>query len=147
VPSEHRTRLLIATGEAAASVDELPPLVRALIESADEIVVMTPVLVSRFEWLASDTDQARYVADRRLEAVLGHVATVAPDATTHGHVGDDTPLTAFTDVVREFVPDHILLGVRSADHEAWQERHLIDDLRHAFHIPITVFELDRAGHA
>jgi hypothetical protein len=46
------TRLLIATGEAATSEDELPRLVRALIDSASEVLVMTPVLVSRLQWPA-----------------------------------------------------------------------------------------------
>src|SRR5688572_17253056 len=70
------TRLLIATGEVAADVEELPPLVRVLIQAASEIVVMTPVLVSRLAWLASDTDRARFEADERLSAVLGHVETL-----------------------------------------------------------------------
>jgi hypothetical protein len=43
------TRLLIATGEAAASEDELPPLVQALIDTASEVLVMTPVLVGRLQ--------------------------------------------------------------------------------------------------
>jgi hypothetical protein len=139
------TRLLIATGEAAASVEELPPLIRALIESASEILVMTPVLVSRLGWLASDTDRARYQADERLAAVLGHIEAIAPQAKPRGRVGDETPITAFVDALREFWPDHILIALRSDEHEAWQERHLIDDLRHGFHIPMTVFEIDRAG--
>ncbi len=138
------TRLLIATGEAAASQDELPQLVRALIDSASEVLVMTPVLIGRLQWLASDTDQARYEADERLSAVLGHVETLAPDAEIRGRVGDDTPLTAFSDAIREFLPDHILIALRSRDHSGWQERGLHDQVRE-FGIPITVFELDRAG--
>jgi hypothetical protein len=138
------TRLLIATGEAAASQDELPQLVRALIDSASEVLVMTPVLIGRLQWLASDTDQARYEADERLSAVLGHVETLAPDAEIRGRVGDDTPFTAFSDAIREFLPDHILIALRSRDHSGWQERGLLDQVRE-FGIPITVFELDQAG--
>jgi len=64
------TRLLIAAGEAAAGLAELPPDVRKLVEGAAEILVVSPVLVGRLQWLASDTDRARYEADERLEAVL-----------------------------------------------------------------------------
>ena len=138
------TRLLIATGEVAASEDELPPLVRALIERASELLVMTPMLVSRLQWLASDTDRARYEADERLTSVLGHVETLAPEAEIHGRIGDDAPLTAFADAIRDFVPDHILIALRASDHSGWQERGLLDHIRQ-FGIPITVFELDRAG--
>jgi hypothetical protein len=38
---------LIATGEAAASLEELPALIRALIESGSEIVVVTIDLAGR----------------------------------------------------------------------------------------------------
>jgi hypothetical protein len=138
------TRLLIATGEAAASEDELPRLVRVLIESASELLVMTPILVSRLQWLASDTDRARYEADERLSTVLGHVETLAPEADVRGRVGDDTPFTAFSDAILDFLPDHILIALRSGDHSGWQERGLLDQIRE-FGIPITVFELDRAG--
>jgi hypothetical protein len=136
---------LIATGEAAANIEDLPPLVRSLIESASEIVVITPILVSGLQWLVSDTDRARYEADDRLSAVLGHVEAVAPDAEIRAEVGDDTPMTALDDVMRKFEPDHILIALRASDHDAWQERGLLDEIRHAFHIPLTVFEIDRAG--
>jgi hypothetical protein len=139
------TRLLIATGEAAADAAELPPLVRTLVEGASQIFVITPILVSRLRWLASDTDRARYEADERLRVVLGQVEALAPGAETRAQVGDETPLTAFDDAIRAFRPDHILLALRSADHGAWQEHGLIDALRSTFHIPITVFEIDRAG--
>jgi hypothetical protein len=139
------TRLLIASGEAAANVDELPVLIRALIQSASEIIVITPILVSRLRWLASDTDRARYEADERLGVVLGHIEALAPDAETKGQVGDETPLTAFEDAIRAYQPDHVLIALRSADHDAWQERGLMDALRSAFHIPMTIFEIDRAG--
>lgn len=137
-------RLLIATGEAAASEAELPRLVRALIDNASEVLVMTPVLISRLQWLASDTDRARYEADERLSTVLGQVETLAPEAEIRGRIGDDTPVTAFSDAIRDFSPDHILIALRGSDHSGWQERGLLDQIR-AFGIPITVFELDRAG--
>jgi hypothetical protein len=138
------TRLLIATGGAAASEHELPRLVRRLVEGASEILVVSPVLVSRLEWLSSDTDSARFEADERLATVLGHVETLASDATVRGRVGDDTPFTAFSDAVRDFLPDHILVALRGSDHAGWQERGLLDQIRE-LGIPITVFELDRSG--
>ena len=138
------TRLLIATGEAAASEEELPRLVRTLIENASELLVMTPMLMSRLQWLASDTDRSRYEADERLSTVLGQVETLAPEAAIGGRIGDDTPSTAFADAIREFLPDHILIALRSSDHSGWQERGLLDQISE-FGIPITVFQLDRAG--
>ena len=143
--ADQEARLLIATGEAAGNVDELPALVRALIESASKILVITPILVSRLRWLASDTDRARYEADERLGVVLGQIEALAPDTEAQAQIGDETPLTAFDDAIRSFRPDHILIGLRGSDHDAWQERGLIDTLRWDFHIPMTIFEIDQAG--
>jgi hypothetical protein len=140
-------RLLIATGTVAAGVAQLPALVRELIESASDILVIAPILPGRLEWLVSDTDRARYEADERLESVLGHVEAVASEARVMGAIGDETPLTAFADAIRTFRPNHILIALRAADHDAWQERNLVDRIRGNFGIPITVFELDRTGHA
>ena len=145
MPAEEETRLLIVAGAAAAEPEELPPLVRSLIESASEILVVTPVLPGRLQWLVSDTDRVRHEADERLRTVMDHVETLAPEAAASGRVGDETPLSAFADAVRRFRPDHILLALRSSDHGAWQERGLTDRVREAFHIPLTLFEIDRSG--
>ena len=146
MPTSEETRLLIVTGAAAADVEELPPLIQSLIGSASEIVVITPELPGRLQWLASDTDRVRHEADERLQTVLDHVETVAPEAGVTGRVGDETPLSAFADAVRRFRPDHILIGLRASDHSAWQERRLTDKVREGFHIPLTIFEIDRGGH-
>jgi hypothetical protein len=65
MPTEQETRLLIVTGAAVAEVDELPPLLRSLIESACEILVVTPVLPGRLQWLSSDTDRVRHQAEEQ----------------------------------------------------------------------------------
>jgi hypothetical protein len=145
VSAEQETRLLIVTGAAVAGVGELPPLVRTLIESASEILVVTPVLPGRLQWLASDTDRVRHEADERLQTVISHLEELAPEAATTGAIGDETPLSAFADAVRGFQPDHILLALRASDHSAWQERGLTDRVREGFHVPLTIFEIDRAG--
>lgn len=145
--AERDTRLLIVTGAAVAEVEELPPRIRSLIDTAAEILVVTPMLPGRLQWLASDTDRVRHEADERLQTVLGHVEELAPEASAAGAIGDDTPLTALEDAVRRFQPDHILLALRASDHSAWQERGLTDRVRESFQIPLTSFEIDRAGRA
>jgi hypothetical protein len=140
-----KTRLLIATGAAAVEVGAVPPLVRFLIEGASERFVITPALPSKLQWLVSDTDRATHEADERLDAVLGQMDEIG--ASAEGSVADDTPLRAFEDAIKAFKPDHILIALRSADHDGWQERHLVDRVRQRFHVPMTVFEIDRTGHA
>jgi hypothetical protein len=131
------SRLLIAAGGTVSSEEELPFGVRELIEAADEILVVTPALPGRFEWLASATDAARQQADERLHAVLGHLDTIGVAA--RGAVGSDDPLEAFADAIRDFAPDHLLIALRARDRAGWQERGLLDQIQERFSLPITVF--------
>ena len=135
---------MVATGAAVADVEELPPLVRGLLDAASDVLVITPILPGGLQWLVSDTDRARHEADERLNAVLGHMEAL--DVPAEGRVGDETPLTALDDAVRQFRPDHILIALRGEDHAGWQERGLVDRVRERFRIPITVFEIGREGH-
>ena len=134
-------RLLIAAGQAASSPDALPFGVRELIDAADEILVVTPALPTRFEWLASATDKAREQADERLHAVLGQIEELGTEAS--GTVGADEPLLAFEDALVAFHADHILVGLRAPDRADWQERGLLDELIRRFGIPVTVFSMQQ----
>ena len=136
-------RLLVATGAAVADSDELPPLVRGLIDGASDVLVITPILPGGLQWLVSDTDSARHEADERLRTVLGQMEGM--DVPVEGRVGDETPLTAFDDAVDEFRPDHILVALRSSEHAGWQERGLVDKVRERFRLPVTVFEIGPEG--
>src|SRR5256885_17174017 len=107
------SRLLIVTGAAVADVAEVPPLIRSLISSASEILVVAPVLPGRLQWLASDTDRVRQEADERLQTVLGHVEALAPDAAETGGVGGETALSAFAAAEAGFRPQHIPAGLHA----------------------------------
>jgi hypothetical protein len=132
-------RLLVAAGEAASGLEELPPSVRSLIEEADDILVVAPTLPGRWEWLSSATDKRKEQADERLQAVLGHLEEMGVDAK--GTVGADDPLLAFEDAIRQFDPDHIVIALRSVQRAGWQERGLLDQMLERFGLPITVFQL------
>ena len=137
-----RRKLLIAAGDAAASADEVPPSIRALIDEATEIMVIVPRLASRLEWIMSDTDKATERADERLTAVLGHLDEMG--ASPVGEVGADDPLVAFEDAIRGFEPDHILIALRAENRAGWQEHRLLDRVGERFSIPMTVFQLPSA---
>ncbi|HET9119688.1 MAG TPA: hypothetical protein VFN72_04085 [Solirubrobacterales bacterium] len=131
------SRLLVAAGNVTEKADQLPESVRALLEGAGEILVVSPALPDRFHWLSSDTDKARMAADERLGTVLGHLEQLGREAK--GEVGADDPLLAFDDAVAEFGPDHILIGLRSPSRSGWQEHHLIEQVLERFRLPVTVF--------
>jgi hypothetical protein len=134
-----QSKLLIAAGEAATSPEALPFGVRELIDAAEEILVLTPSLPTRFEWLASATDKAREQADERLQAVLGQLDTIGTEAT--GVIGSDDPIEALADAIRSFDPDHLLIAIRSGGTAGWQERGLLDRIQERFAVPMTVFSV------
>jgi len=132
-------RLLIAAGAASEDLTELPPGIRLLVDGADEILVMAPSLPSRLQWLASDTDRTRELADERLHEVLGHLDET--DGEVSGTVGADDPLLAFEEAVADFRPDHILIALRPESRAGWQEKGLIDQILAKFGLPMTVFHI------
>jgi hypothetical protein len=136
-------RLLVLAGAVLADSKELPSSVRALIDAADEVFVLTPTLTTRLEWVVSDVDAAHKAADQRLDTVLGHLT--AMDVEAAGAVGDDSPLDAVDDHVRSFRPDHVLVALRSEEHAGWQERELLDRIEQRTPAPVTVFVIDAAG--
>ena len=137
-------RLLMVADAAVAEVGELPAQVRAVIDAAAEVYVVTPSLPGRLDWLTDDVDRSRHLADRRLDSVLGHVRELGAHAK--GRIGDDYALTAFSDAVADFHPDHILIGLRSSEHVNWQERRLIEKVVDRFGLPVTTYEVDCGGH-
>ena len=132
-------RLLIAAGESVTETSELPFGVRVLFDAADEILVITPTLPSRFEWLASATDEAQQQADERLGSVLGQLADIGSEAV--GQVGADDPMLAFEDAIRQFAPHHLLIALRAGDPSGWQEQELLDQLVERFRLPLTAFSV------
>jgi hypothetical protein len=136
-------RLLVLVGAAVTDVGELPPSVRLLLDAADEVLVVTPTLTTKLEWIVSDTDKARHDADERLATVLGQLTSV--DIAAQGAVGDDSPLTVVEDHVRAFAPDHLLIALRNTAQSDWQERGLIEDVVAEFNLPVTVFAVDEEG--
>lgn len=132
-------RLLVATGEVASDLDEVPGAIRALLESAAEVLVVAPALPSRWDWLISNTDKAREIADERLRGVLDQVDEGV--GRTQGVVGADDPLVALEDAIAAFHPNHILLALRGRGSSGWQEQGLVEKVVDRFGLPVTVFRI------
>ena len=137
-------RLLLVADAAVAEVSELPSRVRAVIDAAAEVYVLTPTLPGRLAWLADDVDRCRHVADERLDTVLGHMRSIS--ALVSGDALRGSVLTVFADAVAEFQPDHVLLALRSSEHANWQEQGLIESVKERFGLPMTTFAIDPEGH-
>ncbi len=132
-------KILVAAGEAASDPAAVPASVRQLVDGASQVLVMSPSRVGRLQWLTGEVDQARHMADDRLATVLGQLEAAGLSAT--GVRGDESPRTAFEDAVRQFAPDHIVIGLPGADRSARRPHELIDFLISRFGLPVTVFSI------
>lgn len=138
-------RLLFIADAAVADIGQLPPPVRAVIDAAAAVYVLTPTLPGRLAWLADEVDQVRHVADERLDTVLGHMHSIGAHAS--GEAARGSVLTVVADAVAEFKPDHILVALRSPQHANWQERGLVKHIEQRFGLPVTAYAVDPWGHA
>ena len=132
-------RVLIAAGEAASDPADVPASVRQLVDGASQVLVMSPSRVGRLQWLTGEVDRARHVADDRLATVLGQLEAAGLSAT--GVRGDESTRTAFEDAVRQFGPDHIVIGLPPPERGARRPQELIDFLVSRFGLPVTVFSI------
>jgi nucleotide-binding universal stress UspA family protein len=137
-------RLLFVADAAVADVAQLPPAVRAVLDAAVEVYVLTPTLPGRLAWLADDIDRYRHVADERLDTVLGHMHSI--DVHADGVALRGSVMTVIADAVAVFGPDHILLALHSPKHAYWQERRLIEHIEQRFGLPLSTYAVDLGGH-
>jgi nucleotide-binding universal stress UspA family protein len=137
-------RLLFVSDAAVADVDELPTAVRAILDAASEVSVLTPTLPGRLAWLADDVDRFRHCADQRLDTVLSHMHAIGANAG--GVAARGSVMTVIADAVAEFEPDHILIALHVSDQSNWQERRLIEHVEGRFRLPVSTFAVDLGGH-
>jgi nucleotide-binding universal stress UspA family protein len=143
-PRQPIDRLLFIADAAVADLDGLPAAVRAVIDGASELYVVTPTLPGRLAWLADDVDRFRHIADARLDTVLEHMREIGAHATGVARRG--SVLRVIADAVDEFAPDHILIALRDPEHANWQERRLIEHVEERFGLPVTTYSVDPQGH-
>lgn len=130
-------RLLIAVGELVADEPDVPDGVRAVVDAASEILVMSPSLVGRLDWLTGDVDRARRTANERLSTALGQLRSA--DATVEGVRGDEVLRSAFDDAVNELRPEHVIIVVPRRDYAVWQRQGVLEHLLDHHRLPVTVF--------
>ena len=149
-PQRRRTaqpakRVLLLTSEDLAEANEVPKPVRQLIEDAEEICVLAPTLTTWLEWLATDIDAARVMADQRLHRVFDHMH--ADGISPEGMVADEDQVLAIADALREFDADLIVLRLHhpASAHENWHEHRVAEQVRSHFDLPTIAFYFDDQG--
>lgn len=139
-------RVLVLTNEDLADANEVPAAIRPIIDEADAVYVVAPILTSWMQWLCDARDSAQAAADQRLRTVFDHMR--ASGLEPRGTVGAENQVTAIADALAQFEADLIVvrLHVPGSEHENWREHHLAEKLRSHFDLPTIVFYFDNEGH-
>jgi hypothetical protein len=106
----------------------------------EEVLVVTPALNSPLKHWASDEDEARAAAQKRLDASLARLRDAGIAA--RGEVGDGEPLQAIEDALRTFGADEIIISTHPEGRSHWLERGVVSGARERFAVPITHVVVD-----
>ncbi|MGI8921638.1 MAG: hypothetical protein ACR2HD_08230 [Solirubrobacteraceae bacterium] len=138
-------RVLVLSNEELADANEVPPAIRPLIDEAEEIYVVAPMLTTWMKWLTNDSDKARVAADERLRTVFDHMR--AGGLKPHGEVGAENQVAAIADALAQFDADLIVLRLHSpgSEHENRREHGIAEKVRSDFDVPTIVFYFDDEG--
>jgi hypothetical protein len=108
----------------------------------EQVLVVSPALNSPLKHWVSDEDEARSVAQERLDRSLARLREAGIDA--RGEIGDGEPVQAIEDALRTFGADEIIISTHPEGRSNWLERGVVDRARARFAVPIThvVVDLD-----
>jgi len=132
----HRRLLLVAI----EPVDEPREIegVRAAAQAGDdddpEVLVLAPALNSPLSHWASDLEDSRLDAQRKLVLTVGALAMAEVDA--RGAVGDPDPLQAVEDTLRDYAADEVIVAIPAGEPEGLA-RGLLSDLQRRLDRPVT----------
>jgi hypothetical protein len=100
-----------------------------------ELLVVSPAITAtRLQLIASDTDEARQEADRRLHRSLD--ALSASGIRARGVTGDEDPVQAAVDSLHDFPADEVLVSTLPPGMSRWIERGVVPALQSRLTIPV-----------
>jgi len=140
------TRILLVANEGLLGLKDVPADVLGMVEAEGaSIFVTVPALNSRLRSLVSDSDNAVLRAHERLLAVLEVLRSLGVEA--QGEVGDEDPVLAIGDVLRERPIDRIVIMLHEAREQNWLEKDLAHRVVQQFGVPAAELVIERGLNA
>jgi hypothetical protein len=142
---EDERRILVAANETVAGA-ALREAIRSAAEGyRSEVLVVCPALNSPLRHWTSDEDEARAVAQERLDRSLQELARLGINA--RGEIGDPDPVQAIEDALRTFGADQIIISTHPEGRSNWLERGVVGSARERFAVPIMHVVVDLEAEA
>ena len=144
-PAPHRPdeyRILVVANETVGGQELLAEVHERAGDRQARIRLVCPALNSPIRHWASDEDEARSAAKRRLDDSLGSMRAAGLDA--QGEIGDGDPIQAIEDALRTFRPDELIISTHPEGRSHWLERGVVEKAGERFALPLThvVVDLD-----
>lgn len=130
-------RVLLLADVDAAGPDLMLEIMEKATPAGLEVLVVAPAIVDPEHFWASDIDTARRDARGRLGRTIESLSFRG--SRWRGLVGDEDPLQAVDDAVREFPADEIIVVTAEADRAPWLEDGLVGQIAARHPIPVTHF--------
>ncbi len=137
---EDERRILVVANETVGGRTLLEEIRRRSEGVREHVLVVCPALNSPLKHWASDEDEARAAAQRRLDSSLARLA--AEGVSARGEVGDANPLQAIEDALRTFGADELIISTHPEGRSHWLERGVVTGARERFAMPITHVVVD-----
>ena len=133
-------RILVVANETVGGA-ALRECIREKSEGArSAILVVCPALNTPLKHWVSDEDEARAVAQERLDASLALLRRAGIEA--RGEIGDGDPLQAVEDALRTFGADELIISTHPEGRSHWLERGIVASARARFAVPVTHVVVD-----
>jgi hypothetical protein len=136
-------RHILVVANVTLAGEELRGELAAAGRAGLELDVLAPVHASRSHHWASDVDQEREEARRRLEASLAWAA--AHGFAAKGQVGDSDPLVAIEDELRDFGADEVIIATHAHERTSWLANRMLGHLARELDIPVREIVVGEAG--
>ena len=138
--AEDEHRILVIANETVGGAELLAILKRKAEGVNERLLVVCPALNSQVRHWASDEDDARSAAQKRLDRSLARLHEEG--ILAGGEVGDSDPVQAMEDALRTFGADEIVISTHPEGRSNWLERNVVGNARERFDVPITHIVVD-----
>ncbi len=138
-------RILVVANETVAGAALRDEVRRAAEGYRSQVLVVCPALNSPLKHWMSDEDEARAVAQERLDSSLRELNAAGIEA--RGEIGDPDPLQAIEDALRTFGADLLIVSTHPEGRSNWLERGVVSGARERFAIPIEHVVVDLEAEA
>jgi hypothetical protein len=138
-------RVLVVANRTLAG-GELHEQMRAAADRDAEFHIVTPILVSRVHYFASDVDKELDEARERLSTALAWAR--AEGLAVTGKIGDpNAAFGAIEDELRQHGADEVIISTYPRGESNWLETGIVDRLRDELDVPVThvVVQADRSA--